>query len=58
MGHKAYFEGCEAFYDGTACPYPDGSEDAYDWAKGWRSTDIRAQCRDDMISGEMDDDDE
>lgn len=47
-----YMVGQDAFYDGTACPYEKGSEQAFEWARGWRSTDIRQQCKDDYESGE------
>lgn len=44
---SAYQVGQDAFWDGTDCPYEKGSDKADDWAKGWRSEDIRQQCRDD-----------
>lgn len=41
-----YQKGQHAFWEGTDCPYDKGSSEAFDWAKGWRSEDIRQQCRD------------
>lgn len=43
----AYYEGQEAYWNGTDCPYnKDEQPECYDeWIKGWRSEDIRDQCR-------------
>ena len=43
----AYYEGQEAYWDGTDCPYEKGTECYEEWVKGYRSEDIRQQCRDD-----------
>lgn len=43
----AYYEGQESYWDGTKCPYEPGTECYEEWVKGWRSEDIREQCRED-----------
>lgn len=54
MSITAYYRGAEDFYSGSPCPYQDKTPDAYEWAKGWRSSDIREQCKDDYYNGEVD----
>lgn len=48
-----YFAGQDAFWDGTRCPYEKGSKEEMEWSKGWRSEDIREQCKEDYINGEQ-----
>lgn len=48
-----YRIGQDAFWDGSKCPYDNETKEQYEWAKGWRSEDIRQQCKDDYINGEQ-----
>ena len=38
-------EGEDAWLNGQSCPYEEGSEEAKIWHRGWRSVDLRAECK-------------
>jgi hypothetical protein len=52
MKADPYYEGQEAYWNGTRCPYDSITQpDQYsEWNRGWRSEDIREICKEDSYS--------
>ena len=42
---SAYFEGQDAWIDGTRNPYPFDSEEWESWERGWLDENLRQECR-------------
>ena len=42
---SAYFEGQDAWIDGTRNPYPFDSEEWKSWERGWLDENLRQECR-------------
>ena len=44
----AYFQGQDAWLDGTRNPYPLDTEEWQSWERGWHDENLRQECQADV----------
>jgi hypothetical protein len=44
----AYFQGQDAWFDGTRNPYPIDTEEWQSWERGWLNENLRQECQADV----------